>query len=109
MLLETFVTMELIKQQTWATARTDLFFYRDAQQREVDIVIESAAGDVAGVEVKAAASVATSDSLGLRFLRDKLGARFKAGVVLYTGSNTLELGDRVWAVPLAGLWNAKAS
>lgn len=105
MLLETFVTMELAKQQTWAEARTELFFYRDAQQREVDIVIESAAGDVAGVEVKSTASVGRSDSLGLRFLRDKLGARFKAGVVLYTGSNTLQLDDRVWAVPLAGLWD----
>ena len=36
MLLETFVTMELVKQQTWATARTELFFSRDAQQREVE-------------------------------------------------------------------------
>ncbi len=105
MLLETFVTMELVKQQTWATARTELFFYRDAQQREVDVVIESAAGDVAGVEVKAAASVGTSDSLGLRFLRDKLGSRFRAGIVLYAGSNTLELDERVWAVPLTGLWS----
>jgi hypothetical protein len=108
MLLETFVTMELFKQQTWATTRTDLYFYRDAQQREVDVVIESAAGDVAGVEIKAAASVTRSDSLGLRFLRDKLGARFKMGVVLYTGSHTFELDDRIWVVPLAGLWHTES-
>lgn len=104
-LLETFVTMELVKQRTWATARAELFFYRDARQREVDVVIESVAGDVAGVEVKAAASVDRADSAGLRFLRDELGSRFMAGVVLYAGSATLELDDRVWAVPLAGLWS----
>ena len=104
MLLETFVTMELVKQRTWASTRTELFFYRDAQQREVDVLIESVSGEVAGIEVKAAASVGRSDSAGLRFLRDKLGARFKAGVVLYAGSNTLELEDRIWAVPLSGLW-----
>jgi len=103
-LLETFVTMELVKQRTWASTRCELFFYRDARQREVDIVIESVSGDVAGIEVKAAASVGRSDSAGLRFLRDKLETRFKAGVVLYTGSSTLELEDRIWAVPLAGLW-----
>jgi uncharacterized protein len=103
-LLETFVTMELVKQRTWAATRCELFFYRDARQREVDIVVESASGDIAGIEVKAAASVSGPDCAGLRFLRDKLGSRFKAGVVLYTGSNTLELGDRIWAVPLAGLW-----
>ncbi len=104
MLLETFVVMELVKQQTWASSRTELYFYRDVRQREVDIVIESVTGDIAGVEVKAAASVGRSDSAGLRFLRDKLGARFSAGVVLYAGSNTLEIEERIWAVPLAGLW-----
>lgn len=109
MLLETFATMELVKQRTWAGERVELFFYRDARQREVDVVIESVTGDVAGVEVKAAASVGRSDSLGLRFLRDKLGGRFRAGVVLYAGSNTLELDDRIWAVPLAGLWNSEGN
>lgn len=104
MLLETFVTMELVKQQTWADARVQLFFYRDKEQREVDVVIESVTGDVAGVEVKAAASVGRDDTRGLRFLRDKLGDRFKAGVVLYTGSTTLPIGERIWAVPLRGLW-----
>jgi hypothetical protein len=104
-LLETFVTMELVKQRTWAAARVELFFYRDARQREVDIVIESVTGDIAGVEVKAAASVDRSDSGGLRFLRDELGSRFVAGAVLYTGSATLEMDDRIWAVPLAGLWS----
>jgi predicted AAA+ superfamily ATPase len=108
-LLETFVTMEFVKQRTWASSRTELFFYRDAQQREVDIVVESVAGDVAGVEVKTSASVGRSDSAGLRFLRDKLGTRFRAGVILYSGANTLELDDRIWAVPLAGLWTATTS
>ncbi len=104
MLLETFVLMELVKQSTWASARTELYFYRDARQREVDVVIESMGGDVSGVEVKAAASLSGSDSAGLRFLRDKLGTRFTAGVVLYAGSDTLHLDDRIWAVPIAGLW-----
>lgn len=45
-----------------------------------------------------------TDSAGLRFLLDKLGTRFKAGVVLYAGSSSLEIEERIWAVPLAGLW-----
>lgn len=104
MLLETFVVMELVKQRTWSKARVDLYFYRDTHQREVDVVIETPAGDVAGVEVKAAASLVRADTRGLRFLRDKLGDRFKAGVVLYTGSMALGMGERIWAVPLRGLW-----
>jgi predicted AAA+ superfamily ATPase len=73
MLLETFVTMEIVKQTGWCEASVRLFFYRDHDKREVDLVIEST-GDVAGIEVKATASVTPSDAKGLVFLRDKLGA-----------------------------------
>lgn len=103
-LLETFATMELVKQSGWADNPVQLFFYRDSQQREVDVVLESAAGDVAGVEIKAAATIGRRDTRGLRYLRDKLGDRFKAGAVLYTGANTLTIDDRIHAVPLQGLW-----
>lgn len=104
MLLETFVVMELVKQATWAAAPVELFFYRDTEKREVDLVIESASGDVIGIEIKAAATAHASDARGLRLLRDKLGPRFKIGVVVYSGEHTLPIGDRVWAAPLRGLW-----
>jgi predicted AAA+ superfamily ATPase len=55
-------------------------------------------------EVKAGATVIARDFAGLRYLRDKLGDRFKSGVVLYTGKRTLSFGDRLAAVPLCGLW-----
>jgi predicted AAA+ superfamily ATPase len=104
MLLETFVVMELVKQATWSATAVQLFFYRDTEKREVDVVLESAAGDVAAIETKAAASVTNSDIRGLELLRAKLGARFKAGVVIYSGEHTLPMADRIWAVPLSGLW-----
>jgi uncharacterized protein len=37
-------------------------------------------------------------------LRDTAGYRFRSGVVLYTGRQTVPLGDRLWAVTLSGLW-----
>jgi predicted AAA+ superfamily ATPase len=61
-------------------------------------------GEVVGIEVKATATPSRQDLAGLRYLRDKLGARFKAGAVLYTGSDTLPYGERLAAVPLSGLW-----
>ena len=106
MLFETFVAMELVKQATWSETQVQLFFYRDADQREVDLVIESAAGDVVGIEAKSAASVGTADTRGLRYLRDKLGSRFKAGVVVYAGAHTLPFGERIWAMPVSGLWES---
>ncbi len=106
MLFETFVAMELVKQATWSETQVQLFFYRDTERREVDLVIESAAGDVVGIEAKSAASVGSADLRGLRYLRDKLGSRFKAGVVVHAGARTLPFGERIWAMPVSGLWES---
>jgi len=104
MLFETFVLMELVKQTTWSAVSVELFFYRDTEKREVDLVIESASGDVVGIEAKAAATATASDARGLRLLRDRLGARFKAGIIVYSGEHTLPINERIWAVPISGLW-----
>jgi hypothetical protein len=50
------------------------------------------------------ANIPSADFAGLRYLRDKLGARFKAGALIYTGADTLPFGYRLAAVPLSGLW-----
>ncbi len=105
MMLETFVAMELLRQSDWAQEPLSLYHYRDNKQREVDVVLERNSGETAGVEVKAAAAASSADFAGLRYLRDKLGARFKAGVVLHTGADTVPFGDRLAAVPISGLWS----
>ncbi|MBB4660789.1 ATP-binding protein [Conexibacter arvalis] len=103
--LETFAVNELVRQAGWCEELlSDLYFFRDRDGREVDVVVEAADGRIAAVEVKAAATVATSDTRGLRYLRDRLGDRFVCGVVLCTGRATVPLGERLWAVPLSGLW-----
>ena len=52
--LETFVFAELLKHTTTAEGDYRLLHYRDADQVEVDVVIENAAGQLVGVEIKAA-------------------------------------------------------
>ena len=103
-LLESFVAMELLRQADWAREPVNLFHYRDKQQREVDVILERHGGDVVGIEIKASATPTARDFAGLRHLRDKLGTKFKAGVVVHTGANTLPFGDRLAAVPVSGLW-----
>ena len=56
-----------------------LYHFRDRDGFEVDIVIEKGAQAVAGVEVKAGATVTASDFRGLRKLRDAAGDRFCPG------------------------------
>lgn len=103
-LFETFVVMEVVKQATWSVTPVELFFYRDTEKHEVDVVLEAASGEVVGIEAKSTATVDTADARGLRLLRDRLGTRFKAGAIVYCGEHTLPIDERIWAVPISGLW-----
>ena len=49
-------------------------------------------------------TVKAADLRGLKKLADLAGSQFKLGVVLYDGSETLPLGDGLWAAPLSTLW-----
>jgi hypothetical protein len=69
-------------------------------------VIEDAQGIIAGIEVKAAATVSGSDFSGLRHLASLTAHRFGLGLVLYDGDLTLPFGPRLWAVPISTLWQA---
>jgi uncharacterized protein len=104
-LFENFVASEIVKQASWVDQKVELHHFRTAGGREVDIVVETDDGSVAGIEVKLSATPRKSDFSGLAHLRDKLGARFKAGVVVNTGAETLPFGERLWAVPIAALWS----
>lgn len=102
--LETFAHSELLKHTTTSEGCYKLLHYRDFDKFEVDVVIENAAGQLVGVEVKAAASVNEKDLRGMKKLASVAGAKFQMGVVLYDGTDTLPLGDGMWAAPLSTLW-----
>jgi len=71
---------------------------------DVDIVLERGGGQVAGVEVKAAATVTAADFRGLRKLKEASGRRFAGGVVVYDGETSASFGDGLYAVPIRTLW-----
>jgi uncharacterized protein len=103
--LESFVYAELLKQTTWADEYYGIYYYRDKDQVEVDIVVENQSGDIIGIEAKAAATVCDGDLKGLKKLYSLASKHFIAGIVLYDGTATLPLGPRLWAVPFSTLWN----
>jgi hypothetical protein len=67
-------------------------------------VLEHRDGTVTAIEIKASATVHPQDFRSPRHLEEKLGDRFRAGALLYTGANTVAFGERLAAVPLCGLW-----
>ncbi|MFM8411628.1 MAG: DUF4143 domain-containing protein, partial [Alphaproteobacteria bacterium] len=105
-LLESFVLQELRRQASALPVPVDFFHLRDRDDFEVDIVLERG-NLVAGIEVKAAATVAESDFRSLRRLRDTAGKRFAAGIVLHDGSATIRFDERLYAVPIRALWETR--
>ncbi len=103
-LLEAFVCQELHKQIGWSRAQPRLYYYRTTTGREVDFVLEHRDGRVVGIEVKAATKIRPGDLRGLEDFAATTGKRFHAGVLLYQGSSTVPLGQRMWAMPVAALF-----
>jgi predicted AAA+ superfamily ATPase len=104
-LLETFVFSEVLKLMTASDLRVTPHHFRDRDMREVDIVLERDDGTIAGIEVKASATVKAGDFSGLRALADACGDRFAFGAVLYDNTDVVPFGDRLAAAPLSSLWN----
>ena len=106
-LLETFVHNELRKQAAWLEkAGEPLRFhhYRDKDKVEVDLVMETLAGDCFAVEVKAAATLTKQDFTGLKRFQQLAGKRLRMGILLYDGDHTTSFGENLYAVPHAALW-----
>ncbi len=103
-LLETFVFQELRRQASWQDTSLTFYHYRDKDGAEVDIVIERDPQTLAGVEIKAGATVTPSDFRGLHRLQKAAGSRFVCGIVLYDGETCVPFGEKLYAVPLRLLW-----
>jgi hypothetical protein len=104
--LETFVYQELRRQASWLEDEIRFHHFRDKDGAEVDLVLERGARQVAGIEVKAAATVRAADFRGLRKLAAAAGKRFATGVVLYDGEASVSFGDGLHAVPIRALWES---
>jgi hypothetical protein len=61
------------------------------------------------VEVKAAETVRADDFRGLKRLQRRLGDRFRAGFVLYCGSESLSFGDGLTRLPISALWTTPSA
>lgn len=101
--LENFVAMELMRHADSSEENPKAFHYRRGRD-EIDVILENRAGDICAIEVKASATIRNKDWGALARLRDARPNSFRCGVLFYTGAQTLPLSDRLYAVPLSGLW-----
>jgi predicted AAA+ superfamily ATPase len=98
-LLETYVAQNLraMLEARWPAAR--LSFWHVQGRYEVDFVIE-AGRECLAVEVKSSGRWTERDLAGLRAFLD-CTRRCRAAILAYAGDAAVQLGDRLFAVPLA--------
>jgi predicted AAA+ superfamily ATPase len=101
LVLEGYVGMELVKNAGLAQTGMAVMHYRTSKGTEIDFLVESPEGRIAGVEVKAAASVGPDDFRRFERLEQALGERFARGIVLYTGDRVVPFGERLAAWPVS--------
>ncbi|MDR2721024.1 MAG: DUF4143 domain-containing protein [Puniceicoccales bacterium] len=104
-LVETMVFNELSAQLAAQDDVIRLYHYRDHDKREIDFVLESANGDLLGIEVKAGTNISKDDFKHLKWFREKISAgKVFNGIVLYNGTLSYAIGEGLFAVPMQLLW-----
>lgn len=104
-LFENFVVNEIKKQIAWSKQCTRAFHYRSHSGREVDLVLEDPQGRICGIEIKWAETYQPKHAKGLRHLRSQVKERWRKGIVLYRGDQTVPIDETIQAVPVDCLWS----
>jgi len=97
-LLETYVAQNLAAVLESAWPEACLAYWHVQGRHEVDFVVE-AGRDALALEIKASARWNDRDLAGLRAFLD-MTPRCRLGVLAHLGTETVQLGNRLWAVPL---------
>lgn len=104
-LLDTFVAAQLRAELPMAASRPRIYHARErGGGHEVDMVVEYGGQRIVGIEVKATSAPRRSDAVHLEWLRESVGDRFVAGVVLHTGPARIRFDETVWALPISTIW-----
>jgi predicted AAA+ superfamily ATPase len=104
-LIDTFAVSQLRPEAELAEDPITLHHLRlDTGRHEVDILAEAPDGRLIAIEIKASAAPKPSDAAHLVWLREQLGKKVHAAIVLHTGPRTYGLGNGVLAMPIATSW-----
>ncbi|MDR0513830.1 MAG: ATP-binding protein [Coriobacteriaceae bacterium] len=96
---ETYVIGEVLKSYSHdGIINPPLFYYRDSDKQEIDLVIEDA-GTLYPVEIKTTSDPVESMAKQFRLLYGLPGKQIGSGAVVCMAKNLLPLNDNVWITP----------
>ena len=102
-LLETYVCQNLLAILGAHLPDARLYYWRLRRGDEVDFIVE-AGRKVLAIEIKWASRLGPNDRKGLQTFRQSC-PRCVVGILGYSGTEVIPLGEGLWAVPLATLWS----
>ena len=108
--IETFALNQLRAELEALNMRDALSHLRTHKgTHEIDAVIETEDGGIIAIEIKSANRHRPGDIKHIEWLSDKIGDRFKLGLVLTTGNHISNIRSdksaRIWAAPISVLWH----
>jgi uncharacterized protein len=104
-LLENFVVNQLIRQKSWSKINPNIYYLRtNTGKEEIDIILENKAGQIFAIEIKATSSPIPSDWRHIKWLKEN-NSNFVGGMLLYTGTQVLQVEDNIWIAPISILWS----
>lgn len=102
---DTFSVAQIRPEVFHSLKSATMFHLRTAGGRhEVDLIVKLENNRLLAFEFKAGTAPTVSDAKHLAWLREEIGERLIAGVVLHAGSSIYQLGDRIYAIPLSAFW-----
>lgn len=99
-ILENYIVTELLKQKSFSHTQPAMFHYRTIKGQEVDVILEDASGKCVGIEIKASATLSSSDIAGIQNFAETAGKKFHRGIILYLGKETIAMNKNIHAIPL---------
>lgn len=95
---ETFVVSEVIKSYLNAGKRPPVFYYRDSDQKEIDLIIEDN-GKLQPIEIKKSAN--PKKNAGRHFsVLEKIGKETTEGSIICMSDDMVPITKEKWAVPV---------
>ncbi|MCL2615530.1 MAG: ATP-binding protein [Dehalococcoidia bacterium] len=97
---ESFVVSEILKSYTNAGKEADLYFFRDGNKKEIDLLIHEN-NTLYPIEIKTKAEPSENDIRGFSMLNKFNGINVGEGGVICMANNLLQLDEKNYIIPIS--------
>ncbi len=91
-LVENFIILELLKNRFNQGIEPSMYFYRDNNQKEIDLILKSGM-QLLPIEIKSSQTFTPSFLKGLKYFKQLVGERCETGYLVYAGQQTQRIGE----------------